>query len=87
MPSTAYVCEAVTPVPVAVLSPQFHTYVIASPLGSVVLVPKKLHARAAHTGALITGIGAAFVGGLATVTSRVAVVKSPHPSVTISVTV
>ena len=59
----------------------------ASPFGSDEAEPKKLHARARHTGALITAVGARFVAGSAIVTTRVVLAASPQPSVTVSVTV
>ena len=90
VPAAANVCACVTVVDVvfAVPSPQFHTRVNASPFGSAEPALEKVHTRATHDGGLtITGTGATLVGGSVIVTTRVAVAKSPHPSVTVSVTV
>ena len=72
---------------VAVPSPKFHRYVNASPFGSADPALDMLHTRPTQVGALITGSGAAFVGGLAIVTTRVVLAKSPQASVAVSVTV
>ena len=58
-----------------------------SPFGSDDPSPEKLHVLAVQFGVPITGIGATFVTGWATVTMRVALAEAPHPSVTVNVTV
>ncbi len=58
-----------------------------SPFGSDEPLPKKLHARARHTGALITGVGGWLLPGLAIVTTRVVLAALPQPSVVVSVIV
>ena len=90
VPAAAYVCACVTVVDVVlgVPSPQLHTRVNASPFGSAEPALEKVHTRATHDGGLtITGTGGRLVGGSTIVTTRVAELKRPHPSVTVSVTV
>ena len=58
-----------------------------SPLGSTVPTLEKVQFTATHVGVSITGVGATLPAGSPIVTIRVAVSKSPHQSVTVSVTV
>ena len=63
VPSTAYVCEADTPEPVAP-SPNSHPYPTTVPSGSKDPSPDTVTDRSTTTGTPITAVGAWFGGGV-----------------------
>ncbi len=58
-----------------------------SPFGSTVPTLEKVHVSDTHVTGLNTGTGGRLPAGSPITTSRVVLAKSPHASVTVSVTV